>query len=269
MVHHIRFLNRNFHEFSKFKQSFSNLDIFRKSKIANSIQAIRLKFVLRAIIAEYKNNDCVGKKQKMQGFIISINRARDEDLVVTILSDRGLDTLYRFYGARHGVINLGFKIDFEIITNVKSTIGQLRDVLHIAYPWLGDHHHLRTWQQFTTLFYPHLKESEETSSFYFELLDYAAEAWSRQNPKRIAVESYVKLLEYEGRLHKELYCFFCDEAISGDVSLIRSYLPAHPKCAHTLSISQDGLKELFENHSSLFLSDQEIDRLWMVLLEGI
>lgn len=205
----------------------------------------------------------------MQGFIISLNRARDEDLVVTILSDSGLDTLYRFYGARHGVINLGYKIDFEIITNVKSTIGQLRDVLHLGYPWLTDHHKLRIWQQFVTLFYPHLKESEETGSFYFELLDSAAEAWAKQNPKRIAVESYVKLLEHEGRLHKELHCFFCDELITKEVSIIRSYLPAHPNCSHTLSIEQEGLTELFENHSSLFLSDKDVDRLWLVLLEGI
>jgi len=205
----------------------------------------------------------------MQGFIISLNRARDEDLVVTILSDSGLDTLYRFYGARHGVINLGFKIDFEIITNVKSTIGQLRDVLHLGYPWRTDHHKLRTWQQFVTLFYSHLKESEETGGFYFELLDRAAESWAKQNPKRIAIESYVKLLEHEGRLHKELHCFFCDEVITKEVSIIRSFLPAHPNCAHTLSIKQEGLIELFDNHSSLFLSDKEVDRLWLVLLEGI
>ncbi len=205
----------------------------------------------------------------MQGFIISLNRARDEDLVVSILSQSGLDTLYRFYGARHGVINLGFKIDFEIVTNVKSTIGQLRDVIHIGYPWLTDHHKLRTWQQFVTLFYSHLKESEETGSFYFELLDSAANAWSKQNPKRVAVESYVKLLEHEGRLHKEMHCFFCDGPISDEVSMIRSYLPAHPKCAHTLSIKQKGLVELFENRSSLFLSDQEVERLWLILLEGL
>jgi hypothetical protein len=205
----------------------------------------------------------------MQGFIISLNRARDEDLVVTILSQDRLDTLYRFYGARHGVINLGFKIDFEIVTSVKSNIGQLRDVLHLGYPWLTDHHLLRIWQQFTALFYAHLRESEDAGSFYFDLLDHAASVWGQQNPKRIAVESYVKLLEYEGRLHQEFNCFFCDAAILKEVSLIRSYLPAHPNCAHTLSIEQKGLRELFDNKSTLFLSDKEVDRLWMVLLEGL
>jgi hypothetical protein len=100
-------------------------------------------------------------------------------------------------------------------------------------------------------------------------LDQAASAWGQQNPKRIAVESYVKLLEYEGRLHQELNCFFCDAAILKEVSLIRSYLPAHPNCAHTLSIEQKGLRELFDNKSTLFLSDKEVDRLWLVLMEGL
>ena len=205
----------------------------------------------------------------MQGFIIQLNRARDEDLVVTILSEQNLDTLYRFYGARHGVINLGFKIDFEIITSVKSTIGQLRDVIHLGYPWITDHNRLRNWQQFIALFYPHLKDAEETGSFYFDLLDEAAARWQTQNPKRIAIEAYTKLLEHEGRLHKEMHCFFCDQPIHGDISLIRSFLPTHPECSHTLSIQQAGLNELFENYSSLFMDDKEVERLWYVMMEGL
>ena len=50
----------------------------------------------------------------MQGYIINVNKARDEDVIVTILAQDNLYTLYRFYGARHSQINLGFKIDFEI-----------------------------------------------------------------------------------------------------------------------------------------------------------
>ncbi|RLA69617.1 MAG: recombination protein RecO [Epsilonproteobacteria bacterium] len=205
----------------------------------------------------------------MQGFIIQLNRARDEDLVVTILSKQGLDTLYRFYGARHGVINLGFKIDFEIITSVKSTIGQLRDVIHLGFPWITDHNRLRHWQQFVALFYPHLKDAEKTGTFYFELLDEAAMLWQTQNPKRVAIEAYIKLLEHEGRLHRETHCFFCEKPILGNISLIRSFLPTHPQCSHTLNIKQTGLNELFENHSSLFMDDKEVERLWLVMMEGL
>jgi len=204
----------------------------------------------------------------MQGFIIQQNRARDEDMVVTILTQQNLQTLYRFYGARHGQINLGFKIDFESESSFKSTIDRLRDVIHIGYPWITDYERLRLWQQFIALFYPHLKESEETGTFYFALIDDAASKWEKQNPKRIAVEAYVHLLEHEGRLHHEMRCFFCEQPIEEEISLIRAYLPAHNSCSHTLSINREGLLELFENKTTLFLSDKEIDRLWYVLLEG-
>ena len=58
----------------------------------------------------------------MQGYIINLNRVKDEDLIVTIISKDSLETLYRFYGARHGTINIGFKIDYEIEPSSKSTI---------------------------------------------------------------------------------------------------------------------------------------------------
>ena len=83
------------------------------------------------------------------------------------------------------------------------------------------------------------------------------------------MESYVRLLEHEGRLHREMECFLCHKEIVGEISLIRAYLPTHKECTHTLSISQEGLKELYENKSSIFLSDKEIERLWYVLLEGL
>ena len=205
----------------------------------------------------------------MQGYIINLNRVKEEDLIVTILSDGSLETLYRFYGARHGTINIGFKIDYEIEPSSKSTIGRLKDVVHIGYPWINDYELLGLWQKFTKLFYKHLKESEVLDTFYFSLIESASQQWHKQNPKRVAVESYVKLLEFEGRLHKEHYCFLCSKEIHTEVSLIRAYLPTHFNCSHTMSINAAALKELYEKKSSLFLSDKEIERLWRVLLEGL
>ena len=205
----------------------------------------------------------------MQGFIININRVKDEDLIVSILSQNGLETLYRFYGARHGSINVGFLIDFETESSPKATIARLRDVVHIGFSWIHDYKLLRLWQDFTKLFYPHLKDTHELESFYFDLLFEASRKWGEQNPKRVAIESYVQLLEYEGRLHKEFECFLCGKAIEDDISLVRAFLPTHKECTHTLSISQKALKELYNTQSSLFLSDKEIERMWYVLLEGL
>lgn len=205
----------------------------------------------------------------MQGFILNLNKVKDEDLIVTILSKDSLDTLYRFYGARHGVINLGFKIDYEKESSAKSTISRLKDVIHIGFKWINDYKLLRLWQDFVALFYKHLKDAYEIDGFYFELIDNASKKWAKQNPKRVAIESYVKLLEYEGRLHTEMECFLCHEPIDGNVSIIRAYLPTHKHCTHTLEIEKKALIELFENKSSLFLSDKEVDRLWNTLLEGL
>ena len=209
------------------------------------------------------------KEAFMQGYILNLNKVKDEDLIVTILSKDNLDTLYRFYGARHGVINLGFKIDFEKESSAKSTISRLKDVIHIGFTWINDYKLLRLWQDYLALFYKHLKDAYEVDAFYFELIDEASELWAKQNPKRVAIESYVKLLEHEGRLHSEMVCYLCHEKIEEDVSLIRAYLPTHKYCTHTLSINQKALKELFDKKSSLFLSDKEVDRLWYILLEGL
>jgi len=205
----------------------------------------------------------------VKGFIINLNRVKEEDLIVTILSRGSLETLYRFYGARHGTINLGFMIDYEIEPSAKSTIGRLKDVIHIGYKWINNRELLGLWQNFTALFYKHLKDSESIGDFYFDLLENASQEWNRQNPKRVAVEAYVKLLEHEGRLHKEMYCFLCSAKIEQNISLLRAYLPTHEACSHSYSINAKALHELYENKSSFFLDDKEIDRLWNLLMEGL
>ncbi|HQS65771.1 MAG TPA: recombination protein RecO [Sulfuricurvum sp.] len=205
----------------------------------------------------------------MQGFIIKLSRVRDEDMIVTIISEDCLTTLYRFYGARHSPINLGFKIDYESECSLKSSVARMKDVIHLGYSWMGEYDRILIWQQFIALFYPHISSSEEIGPFYYQLLDDCANQWGKQNPKRLAIEGYVKLLEYEGRLHSRMNCFFCNEFIETNISLIRAFLPAHQECSHTLSINAKGLTWLYEHYSTLFLNDNEVERLWYVMNEGL
>ena len=206
----------------------------------------------------------------MQGYIINLNKVKDEDLIVTIISRDSLDTLYRFYGARHGVINLGFKIDYEKESSAKSTISRLKDVIHIGFKWINDYKLLRLWQDFLALFAKHLKDAEDIGDFYFDIINNASQEWNKQNPKRVAIEAYAKLLENEGRLHEELNCFLCSLPIEEkEISLVRAFLPTHKACSHTLGINKEALIELFENKSSIFLNDKEVDRLWYLLLQGL
>jgi hypothetical protein len=205
----------------------------------------------------------------MQGYIIKQNRVRDEDLVVSIITRESLQNLYRFSGARHGTINLGFKIDFEMQSSLKSSIAQLRDIIHLGFPWILDFDKLRLWQQFIALFYPHLQQNEAIEPFYFDAIDAAAQRWGKQNAKRVAVETYVALLEFEGRLHQPHHCFFCEEAIMDDVSLIRAFLPSHSQCTHTRTVSKSALQELYDTHSTFFLNDDDVDTLYDVMLQGL
>jgi len=206
----------------------------------------------------------------MQGYIIKAHKVRDEDLVVSIITDTNLEVLYRFYGARHSSINLGYKIDFEIERSTKSDISRLRDVIHLGFSWMLDKRRLSIWQQFSKLFYPHLQNSDELDSFYFHLLDEAALAFEKQNPKRVVIESYVKLLMFEGRLHNEFVCFYCDTVISSQkISLLRALLPAHPSCSHSYSFDFKAIESLFDKYSSLYLSDEEVDKLYQIVLEGL
>ncbi len=54
----------------------------------------------------------------MQGYILDVKPVKDDDLIVTILTPTRVYTTYRFYGARHSNINVGYKIDFEIEHNL-------------------------------------------------------------------------------------------------------------------------------------------------------
>ena len=206
----------------------------------------------------------------MDGFILNVNRIHNEDLIVSVLSKNELLTLYRFYGARHSQIQLGYKIDFEAETNAGITISRLRNVLHLGYPWLYDLKRLMVWQQFSQLMYKHLQANDaELDSIYYDLLEDAGEIFEKQNPKRVAIESYVKLLKHEGRLHTEHFCFICEEKIIDEISLARAFLPAHPRCINAIAIASKSIEILFSEANSMFLSDAEIEQIYAVLLEGL
>ncbi len=205
----------------------------------------------------------------MQGYILNTVKVKDEDMIVTLLTQKRLKTVYRFYGARHASIHLGYKLDFEIRTSVKSSIGMLRDVLHLGSPWLGDVKKFYYWQQFIKLLYRHLQDIEEVDAFYFELLETMNRKFTRQNPIRTLVEGYLHLLSHEGRLHEDFVCFLCNETIDTQTVLTRGFLPAHPSCLFAETFSTEALHTLFATKSTLLLSDHEVEKLWSIVQQGL
>jgi hypothetical protein len=205
----------------------------------------------------------------MQGYIININKVRDEDLIVTILGENYLYTTYRFYGVRHSTLNIGYKIDFELERNLKSNIPRLKDVIQLGFLWLSNREKLYLWQRFITLFYTHLKDIEQLNNFYIKLLDRLVHKMVKQNPKRAIIESYIDICDYEGRLHLEYECLLCDKAIEKDISLVRGFLPTHALCSYSKKFDIMFIKELFEEKSTINLTNEDIEYLWNILLQGL
>ena len=203
----------------------------------------------------------------MQGFILKTTKVRDEDCIVDVLSESALVRAYRFYGARHSNITQGYKIDFELSQN-QSFLPRLSGVMHLGYAWLGNREKLLFWQQFMRLLHAHLKDAESLDKFYYELLTDAAARFGRQNPRRIIVESYAKILRFEGRLHDEPYCFLCDEGISENIALCRGFLPAHERCSQRAGFAQDEILEFLRSAKTLNLSDEAVEMLYDIALEG-
>ncbi|MCD8213894.1 MAG: recombination protein RecO [Campylobacter sp.] len=204
----------------------------------------------------------------MQGYIIRTQKVKDEDLLVYILTPANIVKSYRFYGARHPSIMNGYKIDFELIENV-NFLPQLRSVLHLGYRWLLNRDKLIIWQQFMRLIYEHLKDVDNIDEIYFNELDLCAERFELSNAKRLLIEAYVKILEYEGRLHSEFECFVCDEPITQRTCLTRGFLPSHPHCFQRSEFDIYKIENLFDAKSTIELNDDEINSLYKIILEGL
>lgn len=203
----------------------------------------------------------------MQGYIIHTQKVKDEDLIVYLLTADSLVKCYRFYGARHPSIMQGYKIDFELVENA-NFLPHLRNVLHLGFGWLTVRERLMIWQQFMRLFYMHLKDVEHIDGVYFREIEICAQRLLKQNPKRLIIESYVKILEHEGRLHDELACFVCDEKIDGDISLTRGFLPSHSKCFGNFKFNYAKIKHLFSQKSAILLNDDEVNELHSIVSQG-
>jgi len=205
----------------------------------------------------------------LQGYIIDIKNVKDDDLIITLLSQDQIYTSYRFYGARHSTINIGYKIDFELETSLKSTIPRLKDVIQLGFNWILDREKLYCWQRYIKLFHLHFKDVETLDSFYFDLLDDLAHKMIKQNPKRAICENYIKLLEFEGRLHNDFVCLLCEEQIFKNISLVRGFLPTHAKCSYSKSFDFSKVYELFINKSLVSFEDDEVEYLWSIVLQGL
>ncbi|CAA6817040.1 MAG: Unknown protein [uncultured Sulfurovum sp.] len=204
----------------------------------------------------------------MHGFIINIKKAKNEDVIVTVLSSHAITDYWRFFGARHSILQIGNLVDFEVSESKKSFMPNMRSLSHISFPWIFSNNHLLIWQNFIKLFEPHLKDALDLDPFYFNLLLEIARKWDKQNPKRLAVEAYVSLLNHEGRLYDNGFCYVCDEILEEQIGLMRAFLPAHPKCIYAHPLNKKEIFTLYNTQSTIHLDDETVEKLYFILLKG-
>ncbi len=204
----------------------------------------------------------------MRGFIINIRKAKNEDVIVTVLSNDAIKTYWRFFGARHSILQIGNLVDFEIKESKNNFMPNMRSLSHISFPWIFSKNRLLIWQNFIKLFEPHLRDTIELDSFYFELLLNIAQKWSKQSPKRLAIEAYMKLLNHEGRLYDNGFCYICETILEDKVGLMRAFLPAHPTCIQGDKFDKKDIFKLYSTHSTIHLEDIIVEQLYTILLKG-
>lgn len=204
----------------------------------------------------------------MKGFIVSLSGVRDEDLIVTTLEENRIGRYYRFYGARHSILQLGYLIDYEEEDEGRGYMPRLRSVTHLPFDWLYERDRLMVWHHFVTLFERHLRDTENLDRFYFDTLYGAALKWGRQNPARIVLDSYISILLEEGRLHPLTHCHICERPLGGEISLMRALIPAHPECIFAPSIGRKSLESYFDTGKSIWLEDWEVEYLYSVIKRG-
>lgn len=205
----------------------------------------------------------------MQGFILNITKATREDLILKILTPKNVVTAYRFYGARHSILFLGRKIDFELQDD-SIYMPRLRSIMHLLRPYEKLIHKVQIWQDFIRLLNKHLSEVDSLSSFYYDLLEEGIEHLHLTDEIRLILKLYLKLLEFEGRIFVNKTCFICDRALGGEVVVARGFLASCTSCLHNqLIMPRDLFMELLRIKSSINLDSTTTFGLYRVLMQGL
>jgi len=205
----------------------------------------------------------------MKGFILSIKKAKNEDSIAIVLSDTQVRSYYRFFGARHSILQLGNLVDFEVEGEDGRFMPRLCSLSHMGFSWLMDKNKLLIWHNFIKKLEIHLRDADILEPFYYELLLRSAQRWDKQNPKRIICESYITLLQYEGRLPQKEYCFICEQRINEEISLMQGFKPVHPSCIYAPALASKKVFDFFESKKTVFFEDNEIEYLFSVVMKGL
>ena len=205
----------------------------------------------------------------MRGFVLTLTRAKNEDMIATVLTEHHMEKYYRFYGARHSILQLGNLIDFEVAGEDGRFLPRIQGLSHVGFSWQYERNRLMIWHDFIKLIEPHLRDASDLDTFYFDLLLTAAQHWDKQNPKRIVVESYRTLLKHEGRLHPVGDCYLCEQPIAETIHLMPAFKPVHPECIYVSALPRALIEDFMMQGKTLHLDDAIVEQLYGVVMKGL
>ena len=184
------------------------------------------------------------------------------------MTNQSVGKYYRFYGARHSVLQKGYLIDFEIEESNNNFLPRVRNILHNGFIWLYDKEKLILWHKFISIFENHLRDVTSIDTIYYDTLLDCAKKWHLQSPKRLIVEAYIKIIKYEGRLFGLDRCVMCNQALNDKIALIDKFMPTHFSCSNLEPIRRSDINYLFDKGSTIKLDDNIIDRLYLIALKS-
>jgi len=205
----------------------------------------------------------------MKGFVLALRRAKNEDSIAIVLSKSSVRSYYRFFGARHSILQYGNLIDFEVEGDDGRFMPKLRGISQIGFPWIYDRNKLASWHAFIGLFEPHLRDIQEVDSFYYELILRLAKRWHKQNTKRLTCEGYMDILHHEGRVYPIVKCFICDDILLESISLMATFKPAHPECIYSASINRATFEKYIKTRKTIHMNDREVEQVYNIILKGL
>jgi len=201
----------------------------------------------------------------LQGYVLDIKGSREEDLIVNVLTSDSLRVLYRFYGARHSSINIGYKIDFEQ-EDSDSYLPRMRNISHINFLWIEQRDTFFAWQKFSKYMFFHLRQTTNLPHFYFDMLENINSSLENQNYKRAIIESFISMQKFEGSIGDKMVCATCGEEISSLFVIDKQLIPYHSACSiGFMEFDSKEMSSLFERENSFSVSDENIDRLYNFL----
>lgn len=204
----------------------------------------------------------------MQGIILNTFSVKDKDLIVFILDDKELIKCYRFYGVRHSHLMVGNLIDYELSVQ-PLFLPKLHSTMQLALPWQNKAQIFKAWQDYCVLLYEHLKDNSECGGFYYELSTEIIKRLVSQDYKRVFLDAYARLLQYEGRLFYSENCVECGNVLDNEFLLGEGFLMYCKSCKKSFKIDKLKMKNYLLHLNSSIFEDYEIDKLYEVFSKKI